>query len=116
MYLKVAAALAAVSLAGCTSVSPFLSHISHPDRGWPIDERSEWSLDIAGVELQKAVGQFEITTSLGYVLTKNEPERFVSELTVRYRIPLGGARCSTDSECRDLFGGNGGPAPRRVEF
>ena len=116
MKLKVAAAIAAVSLGGCTSVSPFISHISHPDRGWPVDDRSEWSLDIAGIEAERNFGPMIVTSSLGYVITKNETERFVSSFTIKYRIPLNRPRCTTDTECADMFGGNGGPEPRHVEF
>lgn len=111
MLRKTATALAAVSLGACSSISPYVSHISHPDRGWPVDDRAEWSLDMAGIEAEKDFGQWQFTSSLAYVLTDNEPQRFVSQLTIKYRIPLRRSTCSTDTECRDLFGGNGDPEP-----
>lgn len=110
MRISIYAAFAAVSLSGCSSVSPFISHISHPDRGWPVDSRSEWSLDIVGLEAEREFGNLVITSSLGYITTKNEPERIVSSFTLKYKIPLR-RRCTTDTECMQMFGGNGSPEP-----
>lgn len=110
MLTKTAAVLATVSLGACTSVSPFISHMSHPDRGWPVDNRDEWSLDIVGVEGEADLGRFVVTSNLGYVVTPNETERFTSQFTLKYRIPIH-RRCTTDSECMNLFGGDGSPRP-----
>lgn len=88
MKLKIAAAIAAVSLGACTSVSPFISHISHPDRGWPTDQRSEWSLDIIGVEGEIVINNWELTVAPGYVYTPGEPQPWIVNATVRYRIPI----------------------------
>lgn len=111
MRTNIAAAFAALSMGACSSVSPFISHMSHPDRGWPANERSEWSLDIAGVELQRNFGKIEFISSFGYVFTPNEPERFVSEFTIKYRIPTSRSGCTTDTDCMQRFGGDGSPRP-----
>lgn len=111
MKHKLAAALAAVSLGACSSVSPYISHMSHPDRGWPVDQRPEWALDIVGVEAEKEFGRVVFTSSLGYVVTANEPERFVSSFTLKYKIPLQRGGCTTDTDCMRRFGGDGSPRP-----
>lgn len=112
MLHKTAAALVAVSLGACSSVNPFISHMSHPDRGWPVDGRSEWALDIVGVEAEKEFGHFMFVSSLGWIVTPNEPERLVSSFTLKYRIPTSRG-CTTDTDCMNRFGGDGSPRPLR---
>lgn len=86
MFKTSAAALVAVGLGACSSVNPFISHISHPDRGWPIDDRKEWALDIVGVEGEANLGNVSLIASTGYVYTPNETQRWITEFTVKYNF------------------------------
>lgn len=73
--------LALLSTTGCSSLTLYNDHISHLDRGPPFNDRSEWSLDIIGVEARQDFGPYYISGGFGYIYTANEPQRNI--ITVR---------------------------------
>lgn len=76
--MRRAAALAALLLSGCTTVSVEMEHISHPLAGWPVGPSSEedW-VHTVGIVGRKEYGRWYVEQGLGYNVAGRDGGGFV---------------------------------------